>query len=549
MTIQEFQSIKIEVKNGTWVDITSDVKSNPNPKWNRGIMSNRPDDRVGYPGKLNFTLDNSENNLGHVKGYYSPGHTDCWPGWTSGLEVRLSFGFQNLTWYKYYGRITPDGLDVSPGTYGPWTVGVTCGDFMYRCNQHELRTLTFGTDKKIGDIVGAVNANMPIPPQLTEPAVLTSFGVETFPQIFDLVYLRTTAMAEYMKGVMGEWSYVYVVGDRLTGEKLVVEDQNTRINKVVSNVTVIDAESEMLSDETDDEWLLKEDGGGILIDQVQVSDFSGLAVEGMEVSFGKSQANRLNAYVYPRKVDATNVVLWELEEPFSIGEGATFTGLVAQYRDPTTMNAKVSALSTVTPLASSDGDYYASASSDGSGLDYTGNLIITTTAGTGEVSFDLENIGGATLWVYTLRIRGKGVYVYDPVISVRNDAASQAIHGVIPLSLDFKYLSDANKAVARAEYVLGKEALPRIVPERYPMWANMDAMRMMGFLQLEPGAYSTFTEAQSGLLKICFIQGYEAEIVEGKYVLWTPILKDDAGYYSNLFKWGVSQWDGTDVWA
>ena len=541
--IQLFDSIDVEVYNGTWVNVTNDVLQNPGPAWNRGIMGNKPDDHVGNSGFLTFTLDNSVNNMAGLAGYYSPGHVNCWAGWTSGLIVRLSFTFEGVPYYKYYGRIRPDGLDVKPGIYGVRTVEVTCGDFMWRAAQHELKTLAFATNQRIGDVVTAVNANMPIPPLATSIAT----GVEIFSTIFDMTYLRTTALAEYIKSAMSEWAYIYVKGDKTGGETLVVENQNTRTGATITNIGKVTSDSGFLLTE-DGDCILSEYAveGKLVIDEVLAALFDNIAISGMKTSFGKTQVNRVNSYVYPRRVDAeATTILWSLEKSFKIEGNTTVTDYRVGYRDPDNPATRVSNIAGTNSSTTKT----ATANEDGTGEDMSASLVVTADYGTESVIYQLQNTNSTALWVQTLVCSGKGVYTYDSIQSTRNDATSQAIHGIVPLSLDFKYLTKPDKAQAISDYILSREALPRLVPETYPMWANIDGMRMMGFLQLEPGSYATFIETQTGISKNCFINGYTATIVNGKYVLWEPILKDDAGYYTNLFVWDTSAWDGTDVWA
>lgn len=545
MTEQVFDSWAIEIyNNGAWVNVTADVQHSPAPAWNRGIMGNKPDDRVGSSGFLTFTLRNSAHNAAGLAGYYSPGHANCWAGWTSGLKVRLSFVFEGGTYYKYYGRIRPDGLEIAPGILGARTVGVSCGDFMWRAQQHELKTLTFAQDKKIGDVVIAVNANMPIPPLNTSIAT----GVETFPSIFDMSYLRTTAQAEYYKAAISEWAYIYPIGNKTDGETLVAENQTTRTSATITDIGVPTNECGFLLTE-DGDCILSEHvvEGKLVLDQVQAALFDNVQLEGMQVSYGKTQANRINSYVYPRKVDASaTATLWSLEKSFMIEADTTISDYRCGYRDPSNPATRVS---NIAGTASST-TAVASQNEDGTGGTLTANLIVTPEYGTEGVTYQFQNTNaGTALWVQTLDCIGQGVYTFEPIQSSRNDTTSQAIHGVIPLSLDFKYLADARKAQVFSEYILSRDALPRTTPETYPIWANASGMNMFGFLQLEPGSYATFIETQSGISKNCFIMGYSAQIIDGKKVLWVPILKDDAGYYTNLFVWDTSVWDGADVWA
>jgi hypothetical protein len=538
--MSDFTFIKIEVYNVAWVDITHDVKSNPGPKWNRGIMSNKPQERIGYPGILTFTLNNSAFNSAGISGYYSPGHASCWSGWTTGLPVRLSFEFEGEIYYKYYGRIKPDGIVVEPGIYGARTTSVTCGDWMWIAAQHELKTMTFAQNKKAGDVVSLVNDNMPFHPLVESIAV----GVETFPTIFDMVTSRTTALAEYNKAAMSEWCYIYVKGDKTGGETLVVENQNTRTSSVaVPMLSIPKSECGFLKLESGS-YLLLESGGKIVRNETQFAIFSGTMSDGMSVGYGRTQANRVSSTAYPRRVDAAaTTVLWALQKSFRIKDGETITGYRGLYRDPNNPTTRVSGISMAAMVSGTD--YTATANEDGTGANLTANLTVTPAFGTGEVIFTLS--ATAELWVQILQVKGKGVYTDTPIQSIKDDATSQATHGVIPISLDFKYQSDANKVNQYAAYVIAKDANPRNSIDACPMWANRDGLNMKGFLELEPGSKANFSETQTGISGDYFIMGYSAEIVNGKHVIWSPILKDDPGFFV-FGQWDSGLWD-TAVWA
>ena len=538
-----FDSIKIEVYNSSWVDITADVKSSPNPRWNRGIMSNRPNERVGYAGILTFTLNNSASNSAGLAGYYSPGHTNCWSGWDTGLKVRLGFTYESITYYKYYGRIKPDGIVVTPGSYSSRDVSVTCGDWMWLAGQHELKTLTFAQNKNAGETVTLVNANMPLSPLATSYAT----GVETFPSIFDLTNLKTTALAEYYRVAMSEWSYIYAKGDLTGGETLVVENQTTRSSSVASPVLPkATGECGFLILESTGDYLLKEDGDKLKLNQTQEAIFDNSMSEGMMVSYGKTMHNRVSSTAYPRRVDAAaTTVLYELQKSFEIKAGETITGFRGSYRDPDNLASRVSGISMQALVAGTD--YTATLNEDGSGGDEKGHLTITPAFGTEAVIYQIVSDAAHSVWIQTLRAVGKGVYSYDTIQSVQDDTGSQNIHGVVPLSLDFKYQADARKVQTFCSYVIAKEALPRQTVDACPIWANRDSLRMFGFLYLEPGTKATFKEAQTGIDADHFIMGYSAEIVNGKHVLWNPVLKDDPGYFVFEY-WDVAKWD-VAIWG
>jgi hypothetical protein len=524
-----FDSWAFEVYNGGWVNVTHDVRSEPHPQWTRGIMGNAPDDHVGYPCALSFSLRNDAGCLGAKVGYYSPGHANCWAGWTTGLIVRLSFTFEGQPYYKFYGRIKPDGITVTPGMYGQRDISVEVGDWMYFAGNHEMKSTPYTVNQNIGQLVNLVNANMPISPLATSIAT----GVENFPSVFDINQQGATALSEYVKGAMSEWGYIYPRGDLVGGETLVVEAQNTRTNAVVTQIPRLAAFCGKILNE-DTSLILKEDGGALLFGVTQAAVFDNKQADGMQIGFGKTTANRVTSTVYPRK-PASGITLWSLNKSFQILPGQTITGYQCSYVDPSQLAQNISADQTSCSTSAT-----ATLNEDGSGGSITANLTATPVYGSDSTIYTLYNNSSTTaLWVQTLTITGNGVYIYTSASNVQDNTASELANGVVPLSLDFKYQASSTKANALASYVLGQEGLPHVTVDAFPMWANADEMRMYGFLALEPGTKATFKESQSGISGDYFINGYTAELYPKGNVLFTPLLNSNPSGGSIMYPYGV----------
>jgi hypothetical protein len=146
-------------------------------------------------------------------------------GWTTGLPVRLSLTFESQRYYKFYGRIKPDGIRVYPGIKEERRVDVTAGDYMAQANMHQLKLLTLSTNQRMDEVMPDIIANMPIAPLSTNYET----GTSTFPSVFDTITSYTTATAEWQKLSNSELGAVYVIGDELTGEILRSEGQTTRL--------------------------------------------------------------------------------------------------------------------------------------------------------------------------------------------------------------------------------------------------------------------------------------------------------------------------------
>ncbi len=172
----------------------------------------------------------------------------------------------------------------------------------------------------------------------------------------------------------------------------------------------------------------------------------------------------------------------------------------------------------------------ANAQEDGGGADLTANLTITGLDGTGNIFFGVEaaeyglkNTGTADLYVTKLQFRGKGIYSYQTADYIAEDAASQAIHGVIPLSISFIYEDDPTVAKSYGEVVLSETADEGTTVSSFSFNSSRNSMTMAACLQLEPGTRFTSKEDQAAIDGDFFVNGYSAVIQEGKYVEMTII--------------------------
>jgi hypothetical protein len=264
----------------------------------------------------------------------------------------------------------------------------------------------------------------------------------------------------------------------------------------------------------------------------------------MDVGYGRTQVNRVNSTAYPRRVDGTaTTVLWSLQKSFQILSGETITDYRGQYRDPSNPATKVSGISMAAMVSGTD--YTATENEDGTGASKTANLTVTPTFGSEAVTFTLS--ATADLWVQVLQVKGKGVYTDTPIQSISEDTDSQKVHGVIPISLNFKYLSDAGKARNFSGFIISAEAWPRKTVDSCSMWVNKTYTMIYWFLNGDSGTKITVVENQSGINSDCFINGYSAEIYDMKYVLWSPVLMDAPGYYA-FGHWDSGTWDSA-IWG
>ena len=540
---ESFTSIALEVRiNGTWYDIWEDVVTSEGVQFSRGIQGTGPLDRVAQPGTLRFTLNNSATNSAGLAGYYTPGHANARAGWTVGLLVRLSFTYQSWTYYKWRGTIDPDGLEITTGTNGSRRVRVTCSDWMRQAQDHRINLLEGQTDLRLDQAIEILLGNMP-----TRPAQVEYFDAEDcdpYDYIFDVAAPDTTALAEFQRlavGAIGEHQeplqdpvvyadgYIVLRGGLATGEKLWA---SFRADDELTEVPQTTALAGDLLMETGDA-LLMEDGSVLKLDEITdatITDDDILADSA--ISYGKHLANPVYVVTYPRKLDASGTaILWSLDEPIPVPTGGTVVTIRGTYNSPQT-GIRVNGVDFVNPLVANT-DYKATSGEEG-GTDLTSDLNITASFGASEVELSLVNSGGTLLYTggtvasTFLQVRGRGVYIQDPVRKVYQNEGDIDVYGPHPLTLDLRYHSPAR---INDEFNIGQKTLDqwsRTVHtlDQINMSANRNEKNMLQFLFLEPHAIVAITESMSGLSgDEYYLQGYNAQILDGNTVMWNASFK------------------------
>jgi hypothetical protein len=524
----EFTSIKIEAYiSSSWVDISADVLQNPPPSWNMGIMGNSPIDRLGDPEMLTFSMRNGEDNTAGLVGYYTPGNPNCRSGWGVGVPVRLVFTYEAQPYYKYYGKIAPDGIKTAPGIYGERVVSVTAEGFMSIAERHILALMALQTSKTIAQAVPYILANMPVQPLTAEYGTPTY----TFPTVFDTIGGNTSAVSELQKLAISEWSYIYTKGNITNGQTLVIEGKGDRTNRTNTKVPITGTDGGFFLKE-DGGYLLKEDGWKIIIDDLQSIDFINISLYGLKSQYGANLSNAITGRVYPRVVDAAaTTVLFETQRRIYVEGSSTVSGIRGRYRDPDGAASYINGRDMTTPLVGGT-DYNATANEDGTGTSLTADIIVTPTYGTEQVEYTIQNTIGAGAWVYIKAI-GKGIYLYDPLDKLFEDATSKIAYGKYPLTIDMPYQDDPMVIDSICTQILATEKEPYTTVDAYPLLANRSIADMFGFLVLEPGTRAHFSEPVTGIDANFFIMGYSAKIINWKYVIWSPVLKvaDDTNYW------------------
>jgi hypothetical protein len=258
--------------DGNWVDVSEDVVSNVRASW--GIFSDDPRSRVAEPGTLAFDLDNSEQNSGGVRGYYSPNSPDVRTGFALGVGVRF-YLIHDLYGTKLKWQGTVEAVRPGAGTKNQ-KVTVSCVDWMDEAARAKLSGLEVETDIQSDALFSLlVDQVASTPPQGTE----VGSGSDVYPYALDNTQDESSRVSgEFTKLAASEFGLIYV-----TAGKAVFEGRRRR--------------------------------GGAGAARLSLDDLTILSVD--PTVSRDDVKNRIQVQVHPRRVDvsATSVL-------FSLGGGS-----------------------------------------------------------------------------------------------------------------------------------------------------------------------------------------------------------------------------------
>ena len=462
-----FYTLRIDAElagvGGGWTDITEDVYTDPPVVIAYGIDGSGPLDRIARTGQLTFGLDNSDQNSGGLKGYYSPGNSSVRTGWNVGIRVRCVVEYDGTSFYKFIGTL--NSVEHAAGAQTDYRVLCTVLDWMDDAAKQRTANIATQTGKRADEIISTVVSNMtrqPISTSYAEAQMAYPYALDTAEDE------KTSAMTELARAVMSDLGYLYIKGDTSAGGVLRFEDRRVRQAAVIAQSTLVD-------------------------------------VAEMAVARSRDAIyNRLKVAINPRRVDAAaTTVLYQYDaaQLLAIGPSETVT-IVGQYRDPDQRAQRVGGVDLVAPVAYTD---YAFGTGPGD-TSLTANLSVTATTGGNSAIIELTNGGAASGFVTLLQVRGRGLYDYDQVVLQDADAASRTAYGEFVLSIDLPHEARQHVAQSILDVMLARYKDPRDVITSLTFDAATSAL-LSAALAREPGDLVAIAENESGVDANYFING------------------------------------------
>jgi hypothetical protein len=483
-------SVRLEAWiGGAWVDLMPDVVLGDRVACNYGIFGFGPTDRVAGAGAMTFTLDNSAQNSYTTLGKYTPGHASALIGWDINIRVRLvvSYSTDNLAIYdeglydeiaygieryKYSGRVR--SIKPAPDTVGERRVRVGCTDWMDDASRYKTSLLAPLTNTQSDAVIRAVLAGMTVQPEGTSLGV----GQENFTYSLDMDKdEKTTGLSAIQKAVISEFGYAYVRGDDSTGGLFVFENRHLRVRNLTADYTFAE---------------------GNLIDLASDRSLDNVY-------------NIIRATSYPRDVGVAHEVLFSLttnDMTLAPGETRVITG---RYTDPSNIGTRVSGINMEPCTVSTD---YNFSSSTGDTGDLNGSFSIVAEYGANSVGYTVRNTGSVGGFITKLQARGHAVRIYDAIVSLAENAASQLAYGDAPLDLLLPFQDNPYAAYDFAVATLAVYKDPVTFYSKVTSMTHDSDALLKVLIALEPGHRVDLTETMTAMDGHFWVNGISFELDE-----------------------------------
>lgn len=468
--------------SAAWIDISDRVVTDLNAQM--GMFDASHSNRLASPGSLSFSMNNND-------GAYTPS-----PTFRRGIPIKVTCTYGEHSREKFYGRVSE--IDVDAGEVGEERVHVRVLDWLDFATNQTVREQPVQTDKKIEEAVAQLLMDFPVQPN----AVLLESGVSTFPTIFDAVSKNTTMYRELNDLILSEYGYGYM--DR-GGERLHIEAGDSRKNTGELAQLPVDSDGSVLLKEDGDILLLEDGTGGILLetttDAVYNNNFS-LDSDNPKIVHGKHVLNDVSFTVYPKRTDTVLKVLFTLSYPIFVPE-LSLIEVIGYFSDPTGGN-KVSGISFTDPVATTD--FLMNSEEDGSGTNLTANFSVVPIYSSEGVKYQItnSNVGG---YITFLQQRGFGIYTYNPIEIIADDAFSKKEYGVRSLSIRQPYQQNTDVALFESARIIDIDKDPRNVLQKVQFTANASDELMKSFLLLDIGNLVKITNVKPAIDSFFYIQG------------------------------------------
>lgn len=185
---------------------------------------------------------------------------------------------------------------------------------------------------------------------------------------------------------------------------------------------------------------------------IDTSDF-----RAAEYVYGSAQCNQVDITYYPRSLGSAGVVVATQPSPMAIS-GLDAVEFDLRFTDPDAPGAECAAIDLIPPVATTD--YTGNLESDGSGENYTGNLVVSIENLTNAVRVKVTNTALGTVYLTSLQVRGTPLIAHQPVTVSSADGESIATYGLYKKSMTISGSDDEGTIRAFADWYVKTRGVP-----------------------------------------------------------------------------------------
>lgn len=475
-----------------WTDMTVDLHQRSGMDGGGGIRGTGIADLVASTGVLNLHVNNSETNSAKLRGYYTIGHVNQRNGFASGIGIRVSVIIGADTYILFTGSITR--INPAPGIKLQRLTRITAADYMDKCARTPIRGLGVELAMADHDAFDAITDIMTVQPR----ARVTGTGEDTFDFVFDATREeRDRVLTEYQRLAQSALANIFVRGDGT----LVYQPRTVRATPGDPVIAITEADLRNIAPPAVDD-----NTAGIM--------------------------NKVETVIAPRRLEAVDVVLYELNQPqgFPVGGPFQVKGL---FTDPAQRAVRAGGLDMLPAVAPDDLEFNSQA--DGGGSDVTAQVSVSTTFTSNAVLFGIINNSGSTAYAIKLQARGVGVYQVETVTLEAKDDGLIATLGEQAQSLEMPYQSDMVVAQEVAQWLLWLATQEGKVVRSVPLFLDPndeDRAKLIAARQI--GDRFSITEEMTGLsAREFFINAIDFRMdTEGHaWVSWESTAADESAFW------------------
>ena len=517
--------------SNTWLDITADVLYRGR-QWEHGIQSSAPLDRIADVGMARFYLRNDSQS--GVEYRYTPGHVNCVPGFSVKTKVKIVAAWNGHTKTVFFGWIPPDGI-TQPTAANHSAL-------------HQTVTLApIGTNKTLGDVATDLLSLIEVKPSRVDIGDCE----EVFTSTNETVRENTTIYTELNKALLSEVGYAYI-----KYEEDSIYNDILRIDGRKSRSSVQPFRSSDYSDGTEPGRLLKEDGGGILLDDElklpaagkllldQMDEFDYIeGISSYAVQNGAHFTNRVLGKCYPKKIGAT-AEIYRLQTPLSLKAGETRDKLRVRYLvEDGYVGVAASNVSLKSKAMYSD--------TGGTATDLSASLTVTGTYGAGDAELTLVNGGTVDGYVVGaagvpgIVLQGDPIYIGDTITQIVDIATEGSeFYGHMEMTLDQKYQSDPQRNYAQIEILANRYSERINTIQSIEFCANSSNILAGLYMLCDVGAKIPLKYEGANVDDYYYIQGIRVK-QQGNLTFCTYIVKP--AIYDNYLFWQLGTADFSEL--